>query len=436
MAARETRDRRRGAGGGSGGWVLSGVGLAGLAVMGVLYGLGSPLYGSLLRVWMMDPWPAPFLDTRTVLGWVDCRRQFGLAAYDPGVLQQCGVVGPMTYPPIWMHLPLPDPAWTALCGLALAIAFMLSLRLLPTPAGPVAQGVLLAAIFSSAAAFALERANPDLLVWLLLIAAVVAAERPVPRHATATALVTVAAILKLYPLAALVLLRRAPPGTRVALVGAALLAVGASVAAFAPEWSLRQPIPSGSGFLNLWGAANAWTTLPAVLPRLAGAPADWPAWTGWCGAAVCAVASLAIAARTARTAPRPMDRAETLLLVAAALVPACFFAAQNVAYRGIFLILALPALLARAAPWARITAGAILFVLWQPTERVLVATLLGGTYPTQALRRPALALWLAQELAWWGIVGALLGLLVPLVIRGCRGNTRSEAATPIGRSEA
>lgn len=63
-----------------GGWRLPAAGLAALTVMGALYASGSPLYEEILRVWMMDPWPAPFLDTRTVLGWVACHREFGIAA--------------------------------------------------------------------------------------------------------------------------------------------------------------------------------------------------------------------------------------------------------------------------------------------------------------------------------------------------------------------
>lgn len=414
---------------GFGAWYLPAAGLLALAAMALLHAVAPPLYQAILRVWMMDPWPTPFLDTRTVLGWAECHRQHGAAAYAPEMLRHCGVVGPMNYPPIWMHLPLPSPDWTSGCGLALCVAFLLSLRLLPRPARHTGRAVMLAATLSSATAFAVERANPDLLVWLLLLAAACAMHRSPARPRLGAALVALAASLKLYPIAGLILLWRMRWPARLALGAAVLLAVAGVAALTATEWGLRQPLPSGSGFLNLWGAPNAWTTLPIVLPRLIGVSADWPAWTGWCGTAVFALASLTIALRASRIAPPPSSH----LLLGAALVATCFVAAQNVAYRGIFLLLVLPALLDARR---RLAVAAILVVLWQPTERVLLARLLGGTWPEEALRWPSLALWLAQELAWWGILGTLAGSLLALVIRPGAGNTHAARAVPIRRSEA
>jgi hypothetical protein len=112
-----------------------------------------------------------------------------------------------------------------------------------------------------------------------------------------------------------------------------------------------------------------------------------------------------------------------LLVASCLLIVACFFAGQNIGYRGVLLILLLPGLLALAvdlqlcALRIRIhtTIAAILFVMWELTERHVVADLFGGSFhPVDS--RPGYVLWFLQELAWWWLIALLLGIAMQFVV--------------------
>jgi hypothetical protein len=100
-----------------------------------------------------------------------------------------------------------------------------------------------------------------------------------------------------------------------------------------------------------------------------------------------------------------LDAAETaFLLIGCTLVVSCFATVQNVAYRAIWFLCALPALTAsgRAGRWLAI---AIVLLMWNGTLRHAVNAA-GG------LR---LGIWLARELAWWAVVTLLAALLLRLL---------------------
>ncbi len=415
--------------------LLPAIGFGALAVMAGLYVSGSPLYGRIMRGWIMDVWDYPFLDLSTVLGWSRCYRLHGTAAYADAVLQACGVVGSMNYPPIWMHLSfLPTgPAWTNWLGLGLVSAFILSLGLLPAPPTRAGWVAMLLTSLSSLPAFAVERANADLLVFLLAIGAALSLTGPLPRRLLGYGFCLVAGALKIYPMVLFLLLLRERPRVMVAVGVLAIAVFAASLLGYADELPLRAPIPRGAAFLNLWGAQNLPADAPLALPGLlfgTGASLAWPrAWTAAAVTALLGIASVSLIGWLATSAALQHAiaalpaRTQCLLLAGAALIAGCFFAGQNVAYRGVFLLLVLPGLLAlrdrvesrRLRRILALTIGAILLVGWQLTARVLLGDMLGGRYIDIARTRPALALWLLHELAWWWIAAVLLAVLLQFV---------------------
>jgi hypothetical protein len=128
-------------------------------------------------------------------------------------------------------------------------------------------------------------------------------------------------------------------------------------------------------------------------------------------------------------------READFLLAGAALICGCFFAGESALYRAIFLLLALPGLMALAHQFplqlARVAfrgaCVAIVFVLWCPfvrkSVRVAVAALgepvnsnylwMGDSGLDRALQ---FVVWLCDQLAWWWIAVVLLAVLGALVL--------------------
>ena len=111
------------------------------------------------------------------------------------------------------------------------------------------------------------------------------------------------------------------------------------------------------------------------------------------------------------------DRAYQFLLIGGLLVTGCFFAGQSIGYRGVFLLLILPGMLAlyhaRSGLADRVyalTIGAMLCVLWELTVRHVVADIFGGSYYPVEGSAAVYVVWLVQELAWWWLVTVLLAI--------------------------
>jgi hypothetical protein len=104
---------------------------------------------------------------------------------------------------------------------------------------------------------------------------------------------------------------------------------------------------------------------------------------------------------------------------AAVLLPTCFFAAQNMAYRGVYLLLLVPGLMQlreAAAPnpaarrWLGLMLAATYFVLWE-------ACLLNVADALTHLNESAatmlwLVLWFIRELVWWWLISGLLAIAI------------------------
>jgi hypothetical protein len=389
--------------------------LALLAAAAGLHAWDEAAYGRLRIAAGLQPFPL-FLDLRGVTTAIECWAR-GVDVYGPNPCDP--LLRPHIYSPLLLRLPqsVAAPWLTLPLGVAMAAAMAAALLALPAPSRWRPRALLLLAVASPVTIFALERANLDVLIFAASVLGALLLGGGLALRVAAYALFLLIGLLKFYPLALLALvLRERPP------VAAALLAAAAAVTALAvlplADEHLRAlaGIHPHAAYAGTFGARQLAQGLLLV--------ASEPAAT----AAMLAVAAIALAtawrlatdravAETLATLPR---RQSDLLAIGALLAVGCFLAGQSVEYRAVFLVLALPALLAlagstRHAGLFRAAALAVAWLLWDPLARRLVARLSPpqGTLPGT----PSLALWTLRELLWWFVVAVLAGLLAALLRR-------------------
>jgi hypothetical protein len=407
--------------------------------MAWLYATGSDLYGRILAYWSFIPWPYPFIDTAVVPGWIRCWQLHGLVVYTDESWGACGL-GPMNYSPLWLRLKfLPtDPGWTNWYGMSLVAAFLLSLGVLPRPRRLGDRALVMLATFSCLPVFAMERGNLDLMVFLLAVGAALCLGGTLGRRILGYSLMLLGGLLKFYPLVLLVLVLRERLAVLAALAFAAAAIIAGTGIVFLDELHRLGPVPGGEPFGNLWGAANLVTGFPVVLHAFleaVGLPGPMIATLSqpWSVSVVVATllhaSTLIVALRLARrddlraALTAISDRTYRFLLIGGVLVVACFFAHQNVGYRGVFLLLILPGLLAlshvpasgRLRPAFTVAIGSMLCVLWELTTRHLVADMFGGAYDPVEGSLIGYTVWVVQELAWWWLITVLMAILIRFV---------------------
>jgi hypothetical protein len=342
----------------------------------------------------------PFLDTHAVLAAIACHRLgIDVFASDP-----CDVLGrPHVYGLLWLHLDvLPvSTGWTAPVGLGLGAAFLASLAMLPPARSWRAAWVVAGGAASPATAYALERGNNDLVIFLLAMLIAWLLRRPGALRCAAHGVIVLAAALKFYPAALLALAWRERWPRALALL---VLALAALAACLLPDAaSLRRVLaimPAGTA--DTFGAKN----IPAVYAANLG----WPAWSataleaallGWMSARAIAWARRLQAALAQLTEPERVS-----LAVGAALLVGCFVTGQNAGYRAIHLLFVIPGLLAVAnavrTPPARLAAALAPALMW-----------------SDALRAGPIAvdrwIWLAEQAAWWMLTTWLAALLLAML---------------------
>lgn len=396
-------------------WTIPLLGLAALAIFCALYAWRPGSYFGILTFIGVAPFKVPFFDLEYVLAATDCWRH-GIDVY---VADPCDLAGrPWIYSPLWLRLWfLPPVAATGAVGLALAGAFFASLAWLPPP-DRRSQWILATAVLSPAVAYATERGNVDLFIFLLVLVAGLLAANRSPIRFAGYAVLFVAGLLKFYPLAAMIAIARERPRVFAALAFCVSAVVAAFVATFWRELRAATPnIPTGNPFGDMFGASN----LPLGIGDLLGAPA-----VGLPLAAVLVVLSAAAIYRLARwrafrsaVTALPVPSAMSLVL-GAALVVGCFLAGRSEGYRAIDLLLVLPGFgaiamtqdralrrVATGTEWAVVAAMWQGFFTWRGAVPQFLATL-----------RPPLGdklwnvLWFLRELAWWCLATVLAAAIV------------------------
>jgi hypothetical protein len=131
-------------------------------------------------------------------------------------------------------------------------------------------------------------------------------------------------------------------------------------------------------------------------------------------------------ARTRRTLrfldPGTLDwegREAQCLVAGALLLLACFFAGQNVDYRGVYFVLVVPGLVhlhrsSRGTAVRQFGAqmiAAALFLMWEEFFRRALHTLVSSA-PSEGLSLPEVYFWIGRELVWWWLVAGLAAIVL------------------------
>jgi hypothetical protein len=361
-----------------------------------------------------------FLDTFALLASNDAVTR-GLNAYVANPLDYFG--RPHVYSHWWLHLrdlglTRADNFWV---GLTLVGAFLVAALSRLRPAEPRQMLYYLAVLCSSPVLLAVNRANNDLVVFVLLtpLVSCLLDGRGVVRLA-APFLIAAAAALKYYPAAAgLVLLAAAPARElrgRVALAAGLFVLVGiglkADLAAFAPL------APKPEGFLS-FGSTAFFHAL---------------GWDGWAPKLLCVAGGAAAFGWFWRS--RWFDgwevpagrRADWLhFVLGASLLAGCFFTSLNFSYRWIFAVWLAPFLWslptdssapARVRRLAALTRALLIAVLWIDAAACLVLNRFVDVVSVAELKRWAEIGFLLEQPVYWALFLCLLAFLARFTRQG------------------
>jgi hypothetical protein len=391
---------------------------------GLLYALDyREQYRDLLQYWGAFPFRFPFLDMHAVTSAVECHR----LGYDVYVQNPCDVFGRVHgYSPLWLWLavfPI-STAWDNVFALATVALFLAALLFLPPGRGWWQCAVITLATISSAVAFALERANVDLLIFVLAVVAIALTGRGRQSRILGYAVALLAGMLKFYPVTLLILATRERLSV-FAAVGIVALGVLAVWFVLDADDILRAManIPETSDFDdNVFGMRD----LPFGLARSFGLPRSVGVILLVVLLAVVLAASVALARQDdLGSRVRSLTAAEArCLMVGCVLIVSCFLAAQNVQYRATHLLFVLPGLTVLARPRGRrvgdcaypVLVALIVVLLWSGAiDAPIDAALARSGVPTLPDGITHFYVWLVRELVWWVVVTMLSGLMLRLM---------------------
>lgn len=363
-----------------------------------------------------------FLDTFAILASNDAVTR-GLDPYAVNPLDYFG--RPHVYSHWWLHLR--DLGLTRAhnfwVGLGLVGAFLVAAVARLRPSEPRQVPYYLAVLCASPVLLAVNRANNDLVVFLVLaplVACLLDARGTV--RLLAPFLVAVAAGLKFYPAAAgLVLLAAAPARElrlRIALALGLLLLVGLGIRGELAGFGPIAPKPEG---LLSFGATAAFNAL---------------GWTGWMPKAVAAALGLAAFVAFWRwrgleewssLQDKPADRLAFVL--GAVLLTGCFFTSLNFAYRWVFALWLAPmlwwlpahaAVPAAVRDLARLTRALLFAVLWVDAAVCFVLNRFTGRVALADLQAMANRAFLVEQPLFWAFFVCLLAFLATFARQGWR----------------
>ena len=398
--------------------------------MSWLYGWGDRgLYEDILQWCGIVPFRFPFLDISGSLAAWECVRQ----GVDVILSDPCDVLHRgYSYSPLWLAAsPVPlGVRDTMTVGWCLDLLFIGSLILLPPPRRIAELVFVLAATLSTMVVYALERANPDILLFILALAAGLLAECRMSLRVIGYCLALLAALIKYYPIMALITVFRECPSRLFAITIALAGALAVFWVVYHAEIAEGLPgIPRGSYNTDLFSAQN----LPFLLGEAAtnfAQPSSWAPLAGRSLAAaiyatmigVCwAVCRRLLSAGELAAALASLFGLErTLLVIGCAVIAGCFFAGQSIGYRGVFLLMVIPGLFGIARPPASrnlraVGTGAsmvIVLLMWGECFRLALnrSFELPGMPATIAGQLDTY-FWLARELGWWWTVAVMLAIL-------------------------
>jgi hypothetical protein len=393
--------------------------------MSYLYAHGDgDLYESILTAYGVVPFQFPFVDVSGSLAAWECTRHgIDVILSDPCDVLHRGY----TYSPLWLAaagVPL-NFADTTAVGWTLDLLFILSLALLPPPKCRVGLLLVLAATLSSMVVFALERANPDIMLFMMSLAVGLLAEGRLAARLLGYGVAVLAALLKYYPIMALIIVFR----ERIPIFLIVVAMVGGSLAVFWAEYHVEiarglPNIPHGPYNTDLFAAKN----LPLLLGEAASTAARSPSvgriaaaglFTILAGACV-GICRKLLATAELRPALAALPQSHRIsLVIGSAVISGCFFAGQSIGYRGVFLLMVVPGLLTLSRSAGRgvrgvslATSVVIVLLMWGECLRVaLYGALEQSGIPELFATEVKFQFWLMRELCWWWAVSVMLAVL-------------------------
>ena len=397
--------------------VIPAVILCAFGIMAMLWHWGPhSLYFEILSFIGVEPFRFPFLDIHAVLAAGEC-QQLGMDVYLPN---PCDAIDrPHVYSPLWLAL---APAFTSTTatpwvGLSLDLLFILSLASILRPRTSPEIWIYGLAALSPTTVYAIERANNDLVVFLLIVSGGILLSVRQPYRLCSYALFLVSGLLKYYPLALLVLLIREGCRTAISL----LVLTGISLLFFGMYFrhelaKALTNIPAQSYFADSFSAQN----LPLGVGEIVDSNSPLVA------IAMFGVLFAIAATKTLRTirliGTGRFDCEATeirLLAIGAILLGACFFAGQNINYRGIYFLLVIPGLfeLRRSAGQAALRQfyaqmiAVALFLMWEEAFRRALHAI-ATQAPDSGLVYAEVSFWIGREFAWWWLVAGLAAIVL------------------------
>jgi hypothetical protein len=366
----------------------------------------------------------PFGDLRAILQAAACWRQ-GVDVYVPDACMDGGLYN---YSPLFLRLGdlKLGLAASGAGGVLTALAFILAITALPAPRDGAEFWLRAAAAASGATLFAVERANIDVLIFVAaLFGAWLCTRHAVARIAGYAVFLFLAAI-KFYPLTLMVLLAQERFWRAAALGLASLLLVWLFLHAFGHDTAhAMRIIPREYPFGGSFGSINLPYGLsvffdPPVPPTVDAVVNYQLNATVKRLFMIAQLAALIPAGFAARYYVRPLAALPAwplvLAVTGAVLIAGCFFAAQNIDYRGIFLLFLMPGFceMARLAPPRsrfRVVTILIPALLWEAFFRFCVTRISELLAPARAAV-PELLFWICREVLWWWLAVQLLALLL------------------------
>ncbi|HKX09337.1 MAG TPA: hypothetical protein VJN67_14150, partial [Stellaceae bacterium] len=355
-----------------------------------------------------------------------------------------------SYPPFWMAL-----SWiplgikdTTVVGWALDFSFLVSLVFLPAAKRWWEPVLIVLATLSTMVVFALERANPDLLMFILaLVAGFLAMRASLARFLTYP-IALFAAAVKYYPITVMILSVRERIANFVAINLAALCVVALFVTVYLSDIERGIPlIATGSYFLDFFGARTLPSAVAQILEHTADASSSSvPAANDVAvrlylmlvalGGIICWAVLRSGRLRGSLALLAPDEH--IFLVIGSVLMVGCFFAGQNLGYRGIFFLFVLPGLLAlsrigshrRIRALGALTAVTVVFLMWGECIRQNLSLALGAPdAPHDAIVTALTLFWFLRELLWWWPVSVMTAILLVFLWESEARRGLSEALT-------
>lgn len=382
-------------------------------------------YFAMLYGWGVVPIDYPFIDTHTVLS----ARVCSALGINPFFHNPCDALArPFLYSPLFLlGAGAHELGANVALGFALDGAFILSLLCLPTSRRLADFGVMSLAVLSSVIAFAVERGNFELSLFVTVaVAGRLALARGTGIRAVAYGLMLFAALAKYFPAVLMAVTLRERPRLFVAISAVAAIAIAAFVVGYRADLLVAYAnMPRLDYFGDMFGAVTLPYGLATLIPGFPAAITLAVLAVTVLGAAV----ALARQPAVARTYVELPEAERVFLAVGCLLMVGCFFAGQSIAYRGIHLLFVLPALntLARTMPDL---AGRRLFATTRTLTLVLMWREAVHHFVILWLPSALTAWWLVKELAWWWVIAVLAGLSLCFLRQSTMGQVAARLPLP------